>query len=67
MMNRGQTAEPAGQPPGLCLAPLAQPWVGGGSKLPSSVPRQNSPGEIGAAPPLLYFSKRLRVRPVLLN
>ena len=32
MMRRGQTALPAGQPPGLCVIPLAQPWVGGGSK-----------------------------------
>jgi len=32
MMSRVQTALPAGQPPGICLEPLAQPWVGGGSK-----------------------------------
>ena len=31
-MRRGQAALPAGQPPGLCVTPLTQPWVGGGSK-----------------------------------
>jgi len=32
MMSRVQTAEPAGQPPGIPCLELAQPWVGGGSK-----------------------------------
>jgi len=45
MMSRGQTAEPAGQPPGLCVTPLAQPWVGGGSKrAPSATTPTPVPG-----------------------
>ena len=32
MLTRGQTAQPAGQPPVVTCEELAQPWVGGGSK-----------------------------------